>query len=312
MDDLLHRAAAILEPLWRRVRDVILIRPVVVDDETRLRLVREKDGKTKNGSVWTFGARNDNGGHDVVYGPRRRVAFLRSLVECFDDGRVFGLASSSVDVRDRPVLRFRRRDGIRTASGTSPVEHVGIGHDPRRYDDNVVPADDLEQQADAIAALHVAHSSWPATRAAVDACANGVIREGRRLLSMLAARLQEPRIETWTGLCALADEDADCRRPDWQGCPPEQRRPGPPVHVIDACCVLGRVLTNPQTTAPTTSAYHPRNQEPSRVSRSMMPIAPLRADATSSTRTTHNTRAVNRGAKKGWRSRAKKVRPRVV
>jgi transposase InsO family protein len=36
-------------------------------DETRLRLIRDKTGKTRNGFVWTFGARDDEGGLDVAY-----------------------------------------------------------------------------------------------------------------------------------------------------------------------------------------------------------------------------------------------------
>jgi transposase len=67
MNELLHRASAILEPVWRRLLDVVRVRPVVGADETRLRLVRDKSGKTKNGFVWTFGARDDDGGLDVAY-----------------------------------------------------------------------------------------------------------------------------------------------------------------------------------------------------------------------------------------------------
>ncbi len=67
MNDLLHRASAILAPVWTRLLDDIRVRPVVAADETRLRLVRDKDGKTKNGFVWTFGARDDAGELDVAY-----------------------------------------------------------------------------------------------------------------------------------------------------------------------------------------------------------------------------------------------------
>ncbi|HMI82540.1 MAG TPA: transposase [Polyangiaceae bacterium] len=59
MNELLHRASAILEPVWSRLLDVVRVRPVVAADETRLRIVRGKTGKTKNGFVWTFGARDD-------------------------------------------------------------------------------------------------------------------------------------------------------------------------------------------------------------------------------------------------------------
>jgi hypothetical protein len=45
----------------------VRVRPVVGADETRLRIVRDKSGKTKNGFVWTFNARDDDGGLDVAY-----------------------------------------------------------------------------------------------------------------------------------------------------------------------------------------------------------------------------------------------------
>ncbi len=67
MNELLHRASAILEPVWTRLLDVVRVRPVVGADETRLRLVRDKTGKTKNGFVWTFGARDDEGDLDIAY-----------------------------------------------------------------------------------------------------------------------------------------------------------------------------------------------------------------------------------------------------
>jgi transposase len=67
MNELLHRASAILAPVWTRLLDVVRVRPVVAADETRLRLVRDKSGKTKNGFVWTFGARDSDGGLDVAY-----------------------------------------------------------------------------------------------------------------------------------------------------------------------------------------------------------------------------------------------------
>ena len=67
MNELLHRASTILAPLWTRLLDVVRVRHVVAADETRLRIVRDKNGKTKNGFVWTFGARDDEGELDVAY-----------------------------------------------------------------------------------------------------------------------------------------------------------------------------------------------------------------------------------------------------
>jgi transposase len=67
MNELLHRSSAILEPLFRRLLEKIRVRPIVAADETRLRMVRDKNGKTKHGFVWTFGARDDDGELDVAY-----------------------------------------------------------------------------------------------------------------------------------------------------------------------------------------------------------------------------------------------------
>jgi len=67
MNELLHRASAILEPVSARLLDLVRMRHVVGADETRLRMVRDKTGKTKNGFVWTFGARDDEGELDVAY-----------------------------------------------------------------------------------------------------------------------------------------------------------------------------------------------------------------------------------------------------
>jgi transposase len=67
MNELLHRASAILTPVWTRLLDVVRVRPVVAADETRLRVVRDKTGKTKNGFVWTFGARDEVDELDVAY-----------------------------------------------------------------------------------------------------------------------------------------------------------------------------------------------------------------------------------------------------
>jgi transposase len=67
MNELHHRASAILAPVWTRLLDVVRVRHVVAADETRLRIVRDKKGKTKNGFVWTFGARDHEGGLDIAY-----------------------------------------------------------------------------------------------------------------------------------------------------------------------------------------------------------------------------------------------------
>lgn len=67
MNELLHRASALLEPVWKRLLDVIRQRDVVLADETRLRIMKDASGKPKTGFVWTFGAADADGEVDVAY-----------------------------------------------------------------------------------------------------------------------------------------------------------------------------------------------------------------------------------------------------
>jgi transposase len=70
MTSLLHTASEITKPIWVRVLDNIKVRAIVQADETRLRMQKDKpgkDGKPKNGFVWTFVAEDDHGGTDVAY-----------------------------------------------------------------------------------------------------------------------------------------------------------------------------------------------------------------------------------------------------
>lgn len=81
MNELLHRASAILEAVWARLLDVVRVRLVVAVDETRLRIIRDKAGKAENGFVWTFGARDDDGGLDVACAEDRSGSTPRALLE---------------------------------------------------------------------------------------------------------------------------------------------------------------------------------------------------------------------------------------
>jgi transposase len=67
MNELLHRASALLAPVWTRHLDVIRARDIVLADETRLRILKDASGKPKTGFVWTFGAADANGHFDVAY-----------------------------------------------------------------------------------------------------------------------------------------------------------------------------------------------------------------------------------------------------
>jgi transposase len=67
MNDLLHRASELTQPLWKRLVEQIRTRPVVGADETRLLMQNDGTGKPKNGFVWTFVAPDEHGDQDVAY-----------------------------------------------------------------------------------------------------------------------------------------------------------------------------------------------------------------------------------------------------
>ena len=83
MNELLHRASALLAPVWKRLLDVIRVRDIVLADETRLRIMKDASGKPKTGFVWTFGAADAHGGLDVAYhfAESRSGATPRALLE---------------------------------------------------------------------------------------------------------------------------------------------------------------------------------------------------------------------------------------
>src|SRR5262252_2436723 len=67
MNELFHRAAAILQPLSNRLLDTIRTRPIVQADETRLRMLDDGTGKPKNGFQWTFVAEDEEGEVDIAF-----------------------------------------------------------------------------------------------------------------------------------------------------------------------------------------------------------------------------------------------------
>lgn len=83
MNELLHRCATLVEPISKRLLDLICSREIVLADETRLRMQRDASGKPKTGFVWTFCANDDNGGLDVAYhfADSRSGATPRALLE---------------------------------------------------------------------------------------------------------------------------------------------------------------------------------------------------------------------------------------
>ena len=67
MNELLHRASALLAPISSRLLDVIRRRSIVLADETTLRILKDASGKPKTGYVWTFGADDEHGDRDIAY-----------------------------------------------------------------------------------------------------------------------------------------------------------------------------------------------------------------------------------------------------
>ena len=67
MNELFHKSAAVLQPLYTRLLTLIAQRELVQADETRLRMLDGGDGGPKNGFVWTFVAADEHGGVDVAY-----------------------------------------------------------------------------------------------------------------------------------------------------------------------------------------------------------------------------------------------------
>jgi transposase len=128
MNELLHRASAVLAPVWTRLLDVVRVRPIVAADETRLRLVRDKAGKTRNGFVWTFGARDNDGGLDVAYvfTEDRSGSTPKTLLEgtagvLFVDGYSGYNVVDEVSSRRRAACHAHLRRYFHEALPTAPV-----------------------------------------------------------------------------------------------------------------------------------------------------------------------------------------------
>ena len=67
MNELLHRCATLVEPISKRLSDLICRREIVLADETRLQMQNVPTGKSKIGFMWTFGASDELGGVDISY-----------------------------------------------------------------------------------------------------------------------------------------------------------------------------------------------------------------------------------------------------
>lgn len=133
MNELLHRASEITRPIWIRVLDNIKVRAVVQADETRMRMLDDGTGKPKNGFVWTFVAKDDDGGTDVALvfaadrsgeTPRRILAGTNGfyVVDAFSGYN----SVAEVSTRTRAACHAHLRRYFFEALSTAPIAQEAI------------------------------------------------------------------------------------------------------------------------------------------------------------------------------------------
>jgi hypothetical protein len=111
--------------VWTRLLDVVCVCPVVGADETRLRIVRDRSRKTKDGFV-RFGARDDEGGLDVAYVFAEDRSTPRTLLEgtggvLLVDGYSGYNVVDEVSTRRRAACHAHLRRYFHEALPTAPV-----------------------------------------------------------------------------------------------------------------------------------------------------------------------------------------------
>ena len=133
MNELLHRASSLTTPIWSRLLDVICRRDIVLADETRLRILRDSEGKPKTGFVWTFGAADAEGDFDVAYhfADNRSGATPRTLLEGTDgvllvDGYSGYNAIENVSSRRRAACYAHVRRYFFESLKTAPVAQKAL------------------------------------------------------------------------------------------------------------------------------------------------------------------------------------------
>jgi transposase len=133
MNELLHRASKLTEPLWKRLVEQIRLRQVVGADETRLLMQDGGTGKPKNGFVWTFVARDDDGEMDVAYiytgdrsgeTPKRILGGTRGtlMVDAYSGYNVV----AEVSQRKRAACHAHLRRYFHEALPTAPIAQQAI------------------------------------------------------------------------------------------------------------------------------------------------------------------------------------------
>jgi transposase len=133
MNGLLHRMSEMTRPIWIRVLDDIRVRALVQADETRMRMQDGGDGKPKNGFVWTFVARDDEGELDVALvfaadrsgeTPRRILAGTKGymLVDMYSGYNDV----ADVSTRKRAACHAHLRRYFHDALKTAPIAQEAI------------------------------------------------------------------------------------------------------------------------------------------------------------------------------------------
>jgi transposase len=133
MNELFHRAAALLQPLSNRLLDTIRARPIVLADETRMRMLNDGTGKPKNGFQWTFVAEDDAAGIDIafVFAPDRSGETPRAVLGGTDgtllcDAYSGYNAVADVSSRERAACHAHLRRYFHEALPTAPIAQEAI------------------------------------------------------------------------------------------------------------------------------------------------------------------------------------------
>jgi transposase len=133
MNELFHRAAALLQPVSKRLLDQVRVRPIVLADETRTRMLNDGAGKPKNGFQWTFVAEDDQGGIDIAFvfaadrsgeTPRQVLGGTQGTLLC--DAYSGYNSVADVSSRERAACHAHLRRYFHEALPTAPIAQQAI------------------------------------------------------------------------------------------------------------------------------------------------------------------------------------------
>ena len=141
MNALFHRTASMLKPVSDALLKNICARPIVQADETRLRMQNGGDGKAKDGYIWTFVAKANDGGIDTAY--------------VFADNRSSKTPLAMLG-NTQGVLVADAYSGYNAVSGDDGRERAGCyAHVRRKFFDALDTAPSAQQPIDLILELYI-------------------------------------------------------------------------------------------------------------------------------------------------------------